>query len=453
MSTAPLNILYLHSHDTGRYIQPYGHPVKTPNLQTLAEDGVMFRQALCVNPTCSPSRASLLTGSYPHQNGMIGLTHRGSKLHEPRQHLSHVLRDAGYTTALCGIQHESADVTQLGYDIVHPRTSTDEATVDNATKVIREAGDKPFFLAVGFYATHRTPRTPQGVQWHNGHDSPTGDPRHIRPPALLPDTPETRQDFADFAVAARRLDQYMGAVLDALDQANLRERTLVICTTDHGPAFPGMKCNLTDHGLGVMLILRGPGGFTGGTVVDAMVSHLDVCPTLYDLLDLKPAPWHQGKSLLPLIRGDADHLHDAIFASVNYHSAYEPMRAVRTDRYKYIRRYVPRSGPVFANTDDGVSKNLWIQRGWTDRPPAMEQLYDLTFDPTEVNNLVVGDRAPQVLADMRQRLDQWMQDTNDPLRQGHVDPYPDQIITDADAGGPSGTRLPPDWHPRELVHS
>ncbi len=96
------NILYMHSHDTGRYIQPYGCGIPTPNLQTLAEEGVLFRQAFCANPTCSPSRAALLTGSYPHQNGMFGLAHRGWSLDDYSQHLVHTLTAHGYAAALAG---------------------------------------------------------------------------------------------------------------------------------------------------------------------------------------------------------------------------------------------------------------------------------------------------------------------------------------------------------------
>ena len=90
------HILYLHSHDTGRYVQPYGHQVPTPNIQALADQGVLFRQAFCAAPTCSASRACLLTGQYGHSNGMLGLAHRGWSLHDYRQHIVHVLRDAGY---------------------------------------------------------------------------------------------------------------------------------------------------------------------------------------------------------------------------------------------------------------------------------------------------------------------------------------------------------------------
>src|SRR6266853_1527046 len=112
------NILYIHSHDTGRYVQPYGHAIETPSLQRLAEEGLLFRKAFCVAPTCSPSRASLLTGQYAHCSGMLGLAHRGFSLNDYKQHIIHTLRKAGYYAALIGEEHLSKDRNAIGYDHV-----------------------------------------------------------------------------------------------------------------------------------------------------------------------------------------------------------------------------------------------------------------------------------------------------------------------------------------------
>src|SRR6478752_6985918 len=114
----PPNIVYLHSHDTGRHIQPYGHQVPTPNIQRLADQGLLFREAFSAAPVCSPSRAALLTGEYSHTNGMLGLAHRGYRLHDYDHHLVHALRTAGYTSTLIGEQHLSVDRDDLGYDHV-----------------------------------------------------------------------------------------------------------------------------------------------------------------------------------------------------------------------------------------------------------------------------------------------------------------------------------------------
>src|SRR5260370_18318804 len=121
-----------------------------------------------------------------------------------------------------------------------------------------------------------------------------------------------------------------------------------------------MKGYLTDHGSGVMLILRGPGGFTGGQVFDTLVSHLDIFPTICDLLQIDRPPWLQGTSLLPLIRGEVEQLHDAIFAEVTYHAAYEPMRAVLTRRWKYIRRFAHHLGPGLPTSHDSPSKDVLL---------------------------------------------------------------------------------------------
>jgi arylsulfatase A-like enzyme len=228
----------------------------------------------------------------------------------------------------------------------------------------------------------------------------------------------------------------MGTVLDGLEANGLADDTLVICTTDHGIAFPGMKCNLTDHGIGVMLIMRGPGGFSGGQVCDAMVSHLDLFPTICELADFEPPDWLQGQSLMPLIRGEATEIHEAVFAEVTYHAAYEPLRCVRTQRHKYIRRFEDRISPVLPNCDDSLSKGVWMRHGWQEHPPAKEELYDLVFDPNETRNLAGEPSAADVLREMQERLDRWMHETQDPLLCGPVAAPAGAQVNDPDGQSP-----------------
>ncbi len=430
MSRRP-NILYIHTHDVGRYVQPYGYAVPTPHIQTLAEEGVLFRQAFCANPTCSASRASLLTGMYPHSNGMTGLAHRGWSLNDYRQHIVHTLRDAGYETVLAGVQHvaHGPDAWRtIGYD----RWLGNEDAEVHAASYLESTPRKPFFLSVGFSDTHR----------EFGPLSDAGDPRYCRPPEPLPDTPETRADMAHFMTSARDVDAKMGAVLAALDRAGLAENTLVICTTDHGVAFPRMKCTLTDSGTHIMLIMRGPGSFEGGRVIDSLVSHIDIFPTLCDLLGIEPPPWLQGVSLMPLIRGEATDVRDEVFTEVNYHAAYEPMRAIRTKRWKYIRRFDDRRGPVLPNCDDSPSKSLWLEHGWAEMAPDPESLFDLVFDPNEAHNLIADPRAQAVLAELRARLDAWMHATGDPLLAGRVPAPPGAVANDPDGLSPREEPVP-----------
>lgn len=425
------NIVYLHSHDTGRLIQPYGHAVPTPHLQGLAEHGVTFRNAHAAGPTCSPSRAALLTGQCPHRAGMLGLAHRGFRLTDPGRHLAHTLRTGGYHSALAGLQHVAAAdaVESLGYDRVLGESSAAE---ENAVAFLRETAtrDRPFFLDVGFFETHRR----GGPGGHYSGAEPVGDPRYVSPPASLPDAPATRADMADFAVAAERLDAKIGSVLGALEDAGLAEETLVIYTTDHGPPFPGMKCSLTGRGTGVSLIMRGPGGFAGGRVSEALVSHVDLFPTLCEVTGVPAPSWLEGRSLLPLANGEATELHDEVFSEVSYHAAYEPKRAVRTGRYTYIRNFGDRARPVLPNCDDGPSKSFLLDHDWAETAIPPEELYDTVADPVETDNRA-GDAAyAEVLADLRWRLDAWMARTDDPLLDGPV-PLPGGAQVNDPAGG------------------
>jgi len=429
MSMVP-NVLYLHSHDTGRHVQPYGHQVPTPNVQRLADQGLLFRQAFSAAPVCSGSRAALLTGEHPHSNGMLGLAHRGYRLADHRRHLVHTLHDAGYWSALVGEQHVSEDPADLGYDRVVEIDHTRADAVAPATAaLLRELPARaPFFLSVGFFETHREYFEPTSVR----------DALYSLPPANLPDTPQTRRDMAAFKASARSLDQGVGAVLNALDDAGLADETLVILTTDHGIAFPGAKATLTDRGLGVLLIVSGPGGFHGGRVSDALVSQLDLYPTICELAGIEPPPWLQGRSLMPLLRKEAGEVNEALYGEITFHAAYEPQRSIRTRRYRYIRRFdAEHTRPVLPNVDDGPSKELLIDHGWAAREQAPEQLYDLVFDPQECANVVDDPAYAAVAEEMRARLADWMRETADPLLDGPVPPAPGSQLNRPDQRSPA----------------
>jgi arylsulfatase A-like enzyme len=401
----------------------------TPNLKRLAEEGVLFRQAFCTSPTCSPSRAALLTGESPHNNGMLGLAWHRFTPGDYSHHLIHTLGAKGYHSVLAGFQHITYNFSSIGYDrmlfdpeIHGKKMARDiiENTHERAAAFLLDHPPQPFFLAVGFWEAHREFYEP----------GPLENPAFRLPPSPLPDTPETRADMAGFTASVRVLDEKMGVVLRALERGGLAENTLVICTTDHGPPFPRMKCNLFDGGIRVMLILRGPGGFLGGKVVDAMVSHLDIYPTVCDLTEIEKPPWLQGKSLLPLVRSEASEIHDEIFAEINYHVSYEPVRCVRTRRWKYIKRFDGRTEAVLSNCDASISKSVWLEHGY----PGVneESLYDLVADPNEGENLVGEPGAEAVLDSLRKRLHRWMVDTNDPLLRGSVPAPEGAVFVDPD---------------------
>ncbi len=411
------NIIYLNSHDTGRWIQPYGYPVSTPNLQRFAENAVVFRNAFCMNPTCSPSRAAMLTGQAPHSSGMLGLAHLGWGLTDMKQHWIHTLHDAGYTSYFTGGQHlaPGAEGTEsIGYHHILEAIG-EHAWAERAAELFREPPAQPFYLEVGFSACHRRQRDfPDGL--------PRDDPRWQRGPACLPDEPRVRREFAGFKRLAAELDENLGVILAGLESSGLADNTVVVITTDHGIDFPHMKCTLRDDGLGVFLMIRGPqdSNWRGGRVLESLVSHVDVFPTLCDFVGCEHPDWLQGRSLMRLVDGDAEEVNDAVYGEVNYHAAYQPMRAIRTKRWKYIRHFYQRRIPVPPNQAPCDSRDIWDEQGWLEREEAREELYDLTFDPTESNNLAECDDHAEIKADLQKRLRQWMEDTDDPLLQGHI---------------------------------
>lgn len=435
-----MNIVYIHAHDAGRYIQPYGYAVSTPNLQNFAEEGMTFRQGFCVNPTCSPSRACLLTGQSAHENGMLGLAHRGFRLKDYDDTLVQFLGQAGYHTALSGVQHIAlepyAKTIDIGYsEILYERNIDSHGIAAAAEEFLSRKQEKPFFLDVGFFPPHRI------GEGEFPADEPPPSANYVRPPAHLPDTEATRQDFAAYMASVSTFDAMFGRVIDAINQNGLKEDTLIIATTDHGIAFPGMKCRLTDHGLGVMLMLRGPGGFSGGKLSDAMVTHLDLFPTVCEVLNLEAPERLEGQSLCALAESPDRVLHEEIFAEVNVHAAYEPMRAVRTQRWKYIRHFAQQESVILPNCDNGLSKAYLCDSGWAAHVPAEQELYDLLLDPQEACNLADKPEHSQVLSEMREALEGWMSTTGDPLLRGHLD-LSGKDVTPVDAYSPSGADRP-----------
>lgn len=415
------NILYLHSHDAGRAIEPLGAPVHTPALMDLARRGLCFRNAHTAAPTCSPSRSALLTGLYPHQNGMFGLAHRGFRLTVPDRHPTRRLRGAGYVSALAGIQHITEKATEIGYDEILCQGAEPE-DVDHAVQAFfaqRQASGTraPFFLDVGLSAPHR-----RATRFPFDHLADAVDSRYASPIGQLPDTEETRIDAAEFYSSVRAMDRGFGAVLKSLDHFGLTDTTLVIATTDHGPPFPEMKCTLRDTGTGVFLILAGP-GVPEGKVTTSLVSNLDIYPTLLHAAGLKEEQPCEGRSLWPLIEGKVDHVRDSVHGEVTYHVAYEPIRSIRTTRWKYIRRFDSEfQRPILSNCDEGFSRKEIVRRGWLESVRDTEELYDLDSDPLEQKNLAYTADDNEICGILRKQLLDWMERTNDPLLKGSIPP-------------------------------
>lgn len=423
-----MNLLYLHTHDSGRMLGPYGYDVPTPALKRLASDALLFRQAYCVSPTCSPSRSSLLSGVYPHQNGMLGLAQRGFGM-DMKQHLVQLLKAHGYRSVLCGIQHEAGYFLEhkqgskaIGYEedisedtsgyAQEELTLWDRKNAEHMVKWLSEYQDtKPFFASYGMFATHR--RYP-AVDEHI-------DPNQVCPPYPAPDTPQTRLDHAGYLSSAKSADACVDLILNALKEAKLYEDTIILYTTDHGLANPFSKCNLFDSGIGVAMIMRVPGTKANGHVCDEQVSHLDVVPTLCDLLQLDKPSYLEGQSFAPVFLDPQAKVGHDIFAEVTFHTSYEPIRCIRTKRYKLIRYYdLDYLGINYSNIDESLTKDFFMDHGLSTRRKMQEALYDVYYDPGERNNLIAQEDMQAVLAKLRQKLDQHLKDTADPILQGSI---------------------------------
>ena len=431
------NVVLIHTHDTGRYIQPYGSAAPTPNLQRLAEGSVLFRHAYCAGPTCSPSRGAMLSGMSPHANGLIGLAHLGFSMDDYSTHLASYLRDAGYDTVLAGLQHEASGdestsgAAIVGYDrtLEHGADDRDEAAARASADYLRSNPNEPFFLSIGLFSPHRG--------FHDYEHTGTN-PAHLAPPAPLPDVPSVREEMAGYYASVRHADECIGIVLDALDHADVSDDTLVVYTTDHGIPFGNMKCSLYDSGIGVAQIVRFPDGRRAGETIDALVSHVDLVPSICSYLNLPIPKWVEGTSWLPLVDGDATTIRDAVFAEVTYHAAYEPMRCIRTDRYKFIKLFDPsRYTYVSSNFD---SRDFYWEHGLIDIKRDPEMLFDLYHDPNERRNLIEDPDYQNEYDALSQRLRDWMDRTDDPLLSGPVPKPPGATAYTKDGYWPSRDR-------------
>ena len=284
-------------------------------------------------------------------------------------------------------------------------------------------GDKPFFLAFGMHSTH--------LVYEENHDI---EEDFVLPPPPIVNTPETRHDFSNYLTSLRTADELLGALLDEVDALGLRENTVVIYTTDHGVSFPEMKCTLTDAGTGIALFIRHPQIGRGAS--DAMVSHVDVFPTICDMLNLPHPDWLQGKSLLPLMKGETDKVHDYVFSEVTYHAAYEPQRGVRSNRMKYIRLFDEDTHKPLVNIGDHEAKDVYLTSKLPRLPRKREFLFDLVADPMERINLVDVPEYREEYEELSRVLHQWMVDTHDPLLNGPIPMEPGEIANKTSAISP-----------------
>ena len=414
MSGAP-NVLLITVHDAGRHFGCYGAgTVRTPAIDALAADGVRFARHFATSPVCSPSRGAMLTGRYPQSNGLLGLTQPPYwwSLHPGERHLARILGEAGYHTALFGIQHEGTDAAALGFaartlehvpnSVTHP--AHEVAAAVGAFLRADGRGATPFYAQIGLFEPH-TPYAFGGV----APDDTLG----VAVPPYVVDSPPARQHLAGFQGAVRAADRAVGTILAALDAAGLAERTIVIFATDHGIELPRAKWFCYEPGLEAALIMRWPGGgIGGGGVCDWLLSNVDLVPTLLELLGLPCPATVQGRSFAGAFRDGAAPTREAVYAMFEAQASRRVIRAVRTARHKLIRNFAParplRAPVDFAAPQEDMGAN------------AIVEFYDLAVDPREFHNLADSPGHADAYAATSDLLWRWLEEVDDPLLAGPV---------------------------------
>ena len=448
-----MNVFYLHTHDSGRVISPYGYEVDTPNYEEFCKENLMFQNSFCVAPTCSPSRAGMLTGCYPHQNGMLGLAQRGFELDRDK-HLVRFLKKHGFHTVLSGVQHEYAYYLDhgiakeaLGYDedISYDHTRYEEADLiywdmENAGAVCKwlddYKGDTPFFLSYGMHCTHR--KFPKVIDEDIHVD-------FCQPPAWISNNGISREDYARYKTSIRIADDNIGRVIGKLKERNLYDDTIIILTTDHGIAYPFGKCTLKDTGIGVLFAMRYPQADLKSHSYDGCISHIDVFPTLCDLLYLEKPDYLEGRSFADIFRGKEHPGDEYIFAEINFHTSYEPVRCIRTMRYKYIRFFDEEyDGLNYSNIDDSPLKEFLREHQPDTYAKAPEALYDLYCDPMENNNVIYQRSYGAIADELRRELESVMRKTADPLLEGPIEIKPEWKVNKRECYSP-GSKDPHDY--------
>jgi N-sulfoglucosamine sulfohydrolase len=404
----------------------YGHPtIRTPHLDRLAREGMRFDQAFVTISSCSPSRASIITGRYPHNTG-------AEQLHWPlpadQVTFVEALRDAGYWTAAAGKWH-MGDAIRDRFDLV-----LDAARLAAASQTMPGGGDlsgaeewietlrgrprdQPFFLWFAAFDPHRD-YTEGAIERPHRRDE-------IVVPPYLPDVPEVRDDLALYYDEVTRLDDYVGQVMDELGRQGVAENTLVLFISDNGRPFPRDKTTLYDSGIRTPWIVYWPAGLPGGRTSASLVSTVDIAPTFLELAGLEPLASFSGRSFLPILKDPDARIRSHVFAERNWHDFDDRSRAVRDNRYKYIRndytdiRNQPPADAVRSPTfqamrrlRDAGSLSPEASRMFAVPRPA-EELFLVAEDPHELRNLVLDPRHASALHELRRVLTAWQEETGD----------------------------------------
>jgi N-sulfoglucosamine sulfohydrolase len=428
------NVLLIVSEDNSPNLSCYGDRlVQTPNLDRLASEGVRFERAFVATASCSESRSAILTGLYPHQNGQIGLATHKYAMHRNWPNIPSLLKQHGYRTGIIGKLHvnpESAFPFDFRWNVAAfcSFAHRDVRKIADVAEAFITESDEPFFLMVNYPDAH--------LPWLPKQDGLPETPLTAADVETLPsvgiDVPRLRACTADYYNCIRRLDSGIGMLLGKLTRAGREDNTLVIYLADHGAQFQRGKLSCYEGGLRVPLIVRWPEHRKEGSVIDELVATVDLLPTILEAVGAEVPAGLAGRSMAPLLQGDAVMWREYLYAE--YHSHYPPVyfpqRAVRDGRFKLIvnllqdrvnpvaqpKEPIVKRLPSYVTPSDLATSSDEVRRAyatWRDAPPV--ELYDLETDPYEFKNLAGQPQHADVQERLLAQLESWRRKTDDPL--------------------------------------
>lgn len=410
--------------------------VKTPTFDRVVREGVVFTRAFCAAPTCSASRAAILTGQAPHR--LAEGANLWGTLPARFAVYPDLLEAAGYYV---GFERKGWGPGSLRHRKRNP-AGNNFRSFDEFYKSVPRG--KPFCYWFGSHDPHRPYRVGQGA----GAGLKAAD---VTAPPYLPDSLQTRGDILDYYFAVQRYDRESGHILQVLEAAGKLDNTLFVMTGDNGWPFPRAKANLYDAGTHVPLAVRWPARAKAGRSSDALISLTDLAPTFLEAAGLRPLPEMTARSFLPILVGDNEIAkQDALarpfvytererHANVRSGDLSYPSRAIHDDKFLYIRNFRPDLWPAgdptmwkavgpFGDIDGGPTKDLLLSRrldaGFTeffklacDKRPE-EEMFDLSKDPFCLRNVAGYSEYRQEQLKLRAGLDTWMSNTGDPRAAG-----------------------------------
>ncbi|MBA2601994.1 MAG: sulfatase [Acidobacteria bacterium] len=455
------NIVVFVADDHGQDAGAYGHTVvRTPHLDALAAEGVLFKHAYATTASCSASRSVILSGLHNHRTGQYGHEHDYShfRSYDDLKTLPVLLREAGYRTARSGKFHVAPEATYKFETVLEGPQRSPVEMAEHARAFIAARDPRPFFLYVatsdphrGGGIAHELPSHPDRFgnrpEGYPGIDPVTYEPAAVVVPPWLPDSAASRAELAQYYQSVSRLDQGFGHLVQVLKDEGVYDQSLIVYLSDHGAAFPGAKTTVYEPGLRSPLIVRLPNGQRRGISSEGLVSWVDITPTLLDFAGATPPTYKQhigspevratadlpethglhGRSFLALARGEEVAGWDEVYASHTFHEIqmYYPMRAVRGRRFKLIWN-IAHQLPFPFSTDlwsAATWQSAWLGKGsvkyglrtvagYINRPEF--ELYDLQHDPHEARNLARDRQFAEVLAEHKKKIREFQARTSDP---------------------------------------